>query len=368
MPASYRQSLNDIYTYQHKQLEALHKRQRKRSNEQGKQPDEQGTLDIHRGLWLDKYIERQERDDVGMRAQLVREVSSISEPDIYEPFYNQWKKVLEDEHKAKTREAHTKGRMIVGLGGESVLETSIALHRTYGTPYIPGSSLKGLAASYVCNYLGEEWQKGNESNIFNILFGDTKGAGYITFFDALYIPGTGGGMQKKALYSDVITVHHQQYYQRGANISAPADWDSPIPVPFLSATGGYLIALTAPDLEHSDRWLDKTFKILEYALRDIGIGAKTSSGYGRMTFKKDEEIETPINPELAKLIEEIKNLPDKNFSSSCVDKQLIRWLKYARDPHGQALAQAIVDRVVSSGNERNVSTMRLYQQLRATLQ
>jgi len=72
----------------------------------------------------------------------------------------------------------------------------------------------------------------------------------------------------------VITVHHPDYYQ-GAN--SPADWDNPTPVPFLSATGDYLIALAG-----EDGLVQKAFAILGLALREEGVGAKTSSGYGRM--------------------------------------------------------------------------------------
>ncbi len=42
----------------------------------------------------------------------------------------------------------TMGRMVIGLGGENVLETGITLHHTYGTPLIPGTALKGLASHY----------------------------------------------------------------------------------------------------------------------------------------------------------------------------------------------------------------------------
>jgi CRISPR-associated protein Cmr6 len=47
----------------------------------------------------------------------------------------------------------TEGRPILGLGIESVLETGLRLHATYGTPLIPGSSLKGLSS----HYCAEEW-------------------------------------------------------------------------------------------------------------------------------------------------------------------------------------------------------------------
>nr|WP_240910782.1 type III-B CRISPR module RAMP protein Cmr6 [Thermococcus sp. MAR1] len=50
---------------------------------------------------------------------------------------------------------HTKTRLVVGLGDESVYETSIRLLRNYGVPYIPGSALKGIARSYAIEKLVE---------------------------------------------------------------------------------------------------------------------------------------------------------------------------------------------------------------------
>src|SRR6266567_4078380 len=177
------------------------------------------TATTHPGLWLDKYIEEQENKDVesqsnkaqgkgNSRSDFVKEVASLRELGEYEKVFQRWTKMLTD-YDAQTRIATVKGRMIVGLGSESVLETSICLHRTYGVPYIPGSALKGLAASYAHQRLGGEWQRGGQFH--TIVFGDTDKAGYITFFDALYLPGS--GYKRRALYVDVITVHHQRYYQ-----------------------------------------------------------------------------------------------------------------------------------------------------------
>src|SRR6266700_183014 len=148
------------------------------------------TATTHPGLWLDKYIEEQENKDVesqsnkaqgkgNSRSDLVKEVASLRELGEYEKVFQRWTKMLTDYH-AQTREAKVKGRMIVGLGSESVVETSITLHHTYGIPYIPGSALKGLAASYVRQKLGEEWEKENDA--YKTIFGDTDEAGYITFF------------------------------------------------------------------------------------------------------------------------------------------------------------------------------------------
>jgi CRISPR-associated protein Cmr6 len=231
----------------------------------------------HAELWLDKYI-----DDVGdtkSRGPFIADVSALPVPEEYVSFYKRWEQMLDDQG-AEKRIAHVKGRMIIGLGDESVLETAISLHRTYGVPYIPGSALKGLAAACARQRFGEDWQKGSE--YYKVVFGNTDDTGYITFFDALYIPGTGykHNGKVKALYPDVITVHHQKYYQDTKN--PPADWDDPNPVPFLTATGNYLIALAGSELEEQEAWIDATFTILKLALVELGIGAKTSSGYGRM--------------------------------------------------------------------------------------
>ena len=46
-------------------------------------------------------------------------------------------------------------RLICGLGSGSVLETSITLHKTWGVPYIPGSSFKGICRTVAFEYLCE---------------------------------------------------------------------------------------------------------------------------------------------------------------------------------------------------------------------
>ena len=235
---------------------------------------------VHAGLWLEKYIADLQRENDYSHADLVAGVASLGVPLIYEKHFERWQTYLHEIH-AETREFRVKKRMAVGLGDKGVLETSIALHHTYGVPYIPGSALKGLAASYARLIAGEEWQQGREP--YRVVFGDTENAGFLTFFDALYIPCSDGN---RPLRPDIITVHHPAYYKektdQHGNPVAPADWDSPTPIPFLSATGCYLLALAAPDLNKSALWIGRVFELLEQALLVLGIGAKTSSGYGRM--------------------------------------------------------------------------------------
>ena len=227
----------------------------------------------HAGLWLDKFVRDQQRGGDTSRRHLVEEVAARSEPAPYRAFYDRWVATL-DAVGTQRRTARVLGRMVIGVGNESVVETSITLHHTYGMPYIPGSALKGLAASYAHGYLDpKHW--GETSDAYITIFGTTASAGYITFFDALYIPGS--GVAGKALYADVLAVHHRDYYQGSA---APADWDSPTLVPFLCANGQYLLALRGPA-----EWVETTFDILGSALTDLGAGAKTSSGYGRLALE-----------------------------------------------------------------------------------
>ena len=117
---------------------------------------ERGT---HAGLWLDKYLLDQQREDTKSRRELVDEVAQQPEPAEYLAFFTRWQAILKD-CRAQTRKVRVRGRMVIGLGSESLLEASISLHRTYGVPYIPASALKGLAASYAHHRLGDEWRKG----------------------------------------------------------------------------------------------------------------------------------------------------------------------------------------------------------------
>lgn len=254
----------------------------------------EGGAGIHAGLWLDKYIGKQAREDTTSRRTLVEQVSLIPLSASYRQFYERWEKVIQREYGAQVQYGTVQGRMVVGLGDEGVLETSVTLHRTYGVPYIPGSALKGLAAHYANLRApeGSGWKKGEEQ--YNVVFGRMEEEGGVIFFDALYIPPD-KAPDKGPLHPDIITVHHREYYQDAQK--APADWDSPTPIPFLSATGTYLIALAAPELPQSEQWIGGVFAILKLALKEMGIGAKTSSGYGRMTLKPVDkgEITAPMS-------------------------------------------------------------------------
>lgn len=235
------------------------------------------TAGTHAGLWLDKFLPDVEKGAEGHPPHLLQ-LTEILVPEEYRRFFVRWRKAVEALGPAtRTAEAKVLGRMVAGLGAESVLETSIALHRTYGVPYIPGSSLKGLAAAAAHQGLADpQWRKaskGVEIGAFHrILFGDQESSGEVTFHDALWIP-EGSTLP---LDLDVMTVHHPDYYQGKDNAPA-ADWDSPTPVAFLTAHGRYLLAVTGPQ-----EWAETAMAILKIAVEENGAGAKTAAGYGRM--------------------------------------------------------------------------------------
>ncbi len=252
----------------------------------------------HAGLWFDKYIDRQQKKGISLGKDgessyktLVDQVHRIGVPEAYEHFFERWQHQIETmrvaidecEYMVQCRYATAQGRIAIGLGDESVIETAVTLHHTYGVPYIPGSALKGMASAYAHRFLdGGGWRK--KGDYHTALFGTTDAAGYVTFFDTLYVPGSGyqdkAGVPR-ALWPDVITVHHKEYYANQKD-KAPADWDSPTPVPFLTATGTYLVALGGPLA-----WVELAFDLLSKALVEMGVGAKTSSGYGRMQLSKE---------------------------------------------------------------------------------
>lgn len=206
----------------------------------------------------------------------------------YSSFFNRWKANvarLTGPTGSGTTEfvtLQTTSRLVVGLGAHSIIETSVALHRTYGVPYIPGSALKGVARRFARQALGADWAE--DSVAFNKLFGtasdDDSFRGLVTFHDAFPVP------DKWKLLPDTITVHHSEYYtSTKANVPPPSDGDEPQPVPFLAVTGEFLLPLSGPLA-----WVGAAKKILSLALSDCGIGAKTAIGYGRMTILEENAV------------------------------------------------------------------------------
>ncbi|CAG0977635.1 hypothetical protein ANRL3_01916 [Anaerolineae bacterium] len=178
----------------------------------------------------------------------------------------------------------SRGRVALGLGTESVAETSMTLHHIYGFPYAPGQALKGITRSYMINglYHGKE-DEALKDKEFCLLFGcPATGAlkkeyrGSICFYDAYPIDDIEIGL-------DIMTPHYSEYYNKNV---PPADYMNPVPVSFLVAnkmTLSVTVGTTRKDAQYRGEPVTKAAaRYLKEALAQMGIGAKTAVGYGRL--------------------------------------------------------------------------------------
>lgn len=235
-----------------------------------------------------------------------RSVARISVPPSYRAAFTRWQDAMTALH-AVTMELRTTEPLVIGLGNTSVTETGVTLHHTYGVPLIPGSALKGLTRRAA---QARNLKSGDEA--FDALFGTAvntpeetgadqgsparpSSAGAVSFWDAWIAPGTARPLQQ-----DIITVHHQAYYQGQA---APTDFDDPNPVPFLSVPAGttFFVALTCDEVTpgqaptaHQTAWTRLAAELLLDGLVNLGVGGKTNAGYGRFA---RAAIQSPATPE-----------------------------------------------------------------------
>jgi CRISPR-associated protein Cmr6 len=198
-----------------------------------------------------------------------------------------WTSLTKD---AQTFSLQTDWRLIAGLGKKGSLEVGFTFHR-YGFPYLPGSSLKGLARAAALLEIGEklnidileilrkkviETDKPKEPEKFGLLkaleivlsreeeetclkelnacqnppsdavtalaktfravFGTTEHGGHVVFFDA--IPSA---RVLPTLELDIMNPHYPDYYKETGQDNPqtpPANWQSPIPVKFLAVAPG----------------------------------------------------------------------------------------------------------------------------------
>lgn len=212
-------------------------------------------------------------------------------------------------------------RMAVGLGIESVHETSLALHHTYGIPYVSGSALKGVARNAAVRELAGEAEEldvmdalislpdikkldqekkrqaimragkvkrpngppavpspdtvekilagWNEFESARNVFGSQTVAGRVIFLDAF--PN-----ERLRIQPDIMNPHYPDYYGKH---EPPGDWQSPVPIYFLTIEQTEFSLCLAAKRKY-ERLLPEAERWLKTALQSFGVGAKTAIGYG----------------------------------------------------------------------------------------
>jgi CRISPR-associated protein Cmr6 len=198
----------------------------------------------------------------------------------------------------------TDSRLIIGLGGTSVIETGMTLHPLYGFPYLPGSGLKGLARAYA-----EIAEVASIEELHDIFGSEDKQApaannrqGRVFFMDGL--PTT-----FPKLELDIMNPHYSEYYQ---GHKPPADYLNPVPVTFLAVAQGqqFSFAIYSRDKELAEKakpWLIS-------GLTDLGAGGKTNVGYGyfkiespTVTPDKNKPVAVEEDTSLASRLKAVKN-------------------------------------------------------------
>ncbi|RDI95590.1 type III-B CRISPR module RAMP protein Cmr6 [Meiothermus sp. QL-1] len=227
----------------------------------------------HAGLALQRYLLEHDDQKEAVR-ELLKHIANTPVPPVYRDAFARWQRSLGG---AVWLEAATRTPLAIGLGNSSPLENGLALHHTYGVPYLPGSALKGLLRRVAERYGLSQEEKA-------VLLGegpDPKGkkqgsAAYLVYWDGWLDP-----QSEKPFQQDVIAVHHPVYYRSRGRQAWPTDFDDPNPVAFLSVRPGvrFHIPITCP-AENAQDWPYKAAEMLKWGLEHLGLGGKTNAGYG----------------------------------------------------------------------------------------
>lgn len=242
-------------------------------------PDVAKESSANIGLLLDRFAEVDSESN-----QEFLKACATQRDDVYKAAYERWLNTVEADSctVVSPQELKVQGRLISGMGIASPLETGIALHHTYGVPWLPGSGLKGLAAHYCDKVWGaEDASFKKDGPAYEIMFGSENRAGGLVFHDGWHVPSS------VPFKLDVLTTHHQDYYSSKAE--RPTDFDTPVPVQFLSVVGSFKVAVKCLFDGHSDEeqkkakdWAVLGLNLLQEALAYWGFGGKTNAGYGRL--------------------------------------------------------------------------------------
>lgn len=191
---------------------------------------------------------------------------------------------------------------VTGMGLEHPIENGLVWHRTLGVPYVPGSSVKGMARAWAIDW-ADRGQRSEDAfrTLCLRVFGNERTVpsedfrrGSVVFMDAVPVQKTGAGAENDAVAveADVMTPH-------GKGSDAPKDAALPKPIHFAVVRSGSLFKfalLPAPggavlgeqdDTTGKDRHQvarEDALLAMQWvgeALARLGAGAKTKSGYGR---------------------------------------------------------------------------------------
>lgn len=273
-----------------------------------------------------------------------RPVDMLLNPDkridnqLYSSFLNRWKNYfnpISNEYK-RLFELQSAQKIVVGLGEQNTLEMGLRLHKVYGFPIIPGSSLKGLARSWALFNLAQAFripslssleisnsvektplqklealidaedptdeninfkncleelqndqriQPDSELKTMSVqkIINDNRVTRIRKIFGTISQVGCitfwdGVATTPPEFSLEIINPHFQDYYQSG---EYPKDDQSPVPINNLTLKAGTIFLFGLTSRKNCIEDYLKLAKIFLYkALTELGIGGKTSNGMG----------------------------------------------------------------------------------------
>lgn len=260
---------------------------------------------IHPGLYLDKFVPswnpeaNRSKPSEGVQKPAILRIVELSRDEIpgldFSGLLRRWEEMLAAKQ-GRILDGTLQAPLTLHLARASALENAgICLHPVYGFVYLPGTGLKGLAHAYAC----EEWMKpGDEEAWIAIcrVFGWAQSPWLSNLAERLRVRPPAGEAAGSVVFhdawpcawpklqADIVNNHHRSYYEHG---TPPGDWESPIPVYFLSVPAGtkFRFPVSRRRSDTPERDVDLAATWLAGGLQRLGAGAKTASGYGNVAIR-----------------------------------------------------------------------------------
>ena len=298
-------------------------------------PYYQNPQDAHPGLLIQRGYARDDRDsEDGRKAKTehLQRICAIPPGDFYRNAYQRWKQTTANSLRFTPLELALQPgtRLFIGLTGGGMLETGCAISHSYGLPYIPGSSIKGVVRAHVRQSTFNVQHPKVVDELFGAAADPKTGqpeglSGLVVFHDAWWVPNTED--VPTPFVEEIVTSHHLDYYGQEGRMDA-SDLDSPIPNAQIAVRGHFLFVL-----EGEPSWRDLAAEMLLAALSQRGIGAKTRTGYGLF----DRARKVPAGPVCAWVDETIARLLPGGVAA---DNEVLRRMKMGEVRRGKDLAKA----------------------------
>lgn len=260
---------------------------------QGVQAPSKALPDMHLGLWFERFFAGYAPDfsevSIENRKEWLSKTARNEHGDIYQLQDKALQlRLLTLARNGEAKIFRTTGQFVTGLGNPHPLENGFLWHPTLGTPYLPGSAVKGLVRALVeTAYEGED-----KAQRLTHWFGTenkddiSEQSGSFIFMDALPV-------KPCDLKVEIMTPHMGDWYAKGDQAKTaqqlPGDWHEPKPVSYLVARNLSLQFIILPRKPDDAAELGAIWQALEYALDWLGAGAKTAIGFGHFVADDSEE-------------------------------------------------------------------------------